>query len=147
VDNGGGGADVGPFTATLALKTPLTWTNQDALTQVNRAQGIPITWTGGDPAGTVIISGGVTNSVGASDIYVAAFVCMAPVSAGQFTVPSIVTLSLPPSSQIAVGPGIPATPTGSLSVGTSVTGTFTAPSIDLGTISSSVLALKNLAYI
>src|SRR5207253_6586559 len=53
VDNGAGGTDVGPFTATLTLKTPLTWTNQDAITQVTRSQGVQVTWSGGDPGGVV----------------------------------------------------------------------------------------------
>jgi len=146
VDNGAGGADVGHFSASLTLKTPLTWTNQDALTQVNRSQGVQVTWSGGDPAGTVTISGGVVYVSSASS-YSGTFVCMAPVSAGQFTVPSIVTLSLPASTSISGPAGSPATPTGSLSVGATVTGTFTAPNITIGTISSTVLALKNLSYI
>jgi hypothetical protein len=138
---------VGAFTATLTLKTPLTWVNQDAITQVNRAQGVTVTWTGGDPAGSVYITGGVVNIVG-NDTYSGSFFCMAPVSAGQFTVPSIVTLSMPASTnQTGSAPGAGSIPTGVLSVGTVVTGAFNAPGIDLGVISSSVLALKNVSYI
>jgi uncharacterized protein (TIGR03437 family) len=145
VDNGAGGSDIGPFTATLALKTPLTWVNQDAITQVTRSQGVNVTWSGGDPAGIVTISGGVTNTSG-NDTYIGTFVCTAPVSAGQFTVPSIVTLSLPPSSATSI-PGAGSTPTGSLSVGTTISGPFTAPNIDIGIISSTVFSFKNVGYI
>jgi uncharacterized protein (TIGR03437 family) len=144
VDNGSGGADVGPFTATLILKTPLTWTNMDAITQVTRSQGVQVTWSGGDPAGTVKITGGVTNMVG-SDIYLGAFTCIAPVSAGQFMVPSIVTLSMPASTSSSGGPA-GAVPTGSLAVGTTVSAPFTATGINSGTISSSVVSFKGLAY-
>jgi hypothetical protein len=149
VDNGSGGADVGAFTANLTLKTPLTWVNQDAITQVTRSQGVQVTWSGGDPAGDVEITGGVVNISGGTT-YSGTFVCKAPVSAGQFTVPAIVTLSMPASvtsSTPGAPAGTPPVPTGTLSVGSTVTGTFTATGINLGTISSSVLALKNVSYI
>jgi uncharacterized protein (TIGR03437 family) len=144
VDNGAGGADVGPFTATLILKTPLTWTNMDAITQVVRAQGVQVTWSGGDPAGTVLITGGVINIVG-NDTYLGVFTCMAPVSAGQFMVPPIVTLSLPASTSSGGGPA-GSVPSGSLSVGTMVSAPFTATGINSGAISSSVVSFKNMAY-
>jgi hypothetical protein len=144
VDNAGGGSDVGPFTATLILKTPLTWDNQDAITQVVRSQGVQVKWSGGDPAGIVNISGGVINMVG-NDTYFGAFYCTAPVNAGQFTVPPIVTLSMPASTSLGGASGV-SVPSGTLSVGTSVSGTFTARGIDLGAISSSVLSLKNVSY-
>jgi uncharacterized protein (TIGR03437 family) len=136
VDNGAGGSDVGPFTATLTLKTPLTWDNQDAITQVTRSQGVQVKWSGGDPAGVVNITGFVFNTAG-NDSYAGSFYCTAPVNARQFTVPPIVTLSLPASTTVG------GTPSGSLAVGTGVSSTFTAPGIDLGTISSSVLSLKS----
>ncbi len=147
VDNGSGGADIGPFTATLALKTPLTWVNQDAVTQVTRSQGVTVTWSGGDPAGTVQISGGVINTSGGTT-YSGTFICTTPnVAPFSFTVPPIVTLSMPASTNAVAGPaGTPPTPTGSLSVGTTVFAPFTAPHLNFGTISSTVLALKNLAY-
>jgi hypothetical protein len=130
---------VGPFTTTLTLKTPLTWDNQDAITAVTRSQGVQVKWSGGDPAGVVSIVGGVINIVG-NDSYSGFFYCTAPVTAGQFTVPAIVTLSLPASATVG------GSPTGSLAVGTSVSSTFTAPGIDLGTISSSVSSFKNVSY-
>src|SRR5438309_813222 len=46
VDNGPGGSDIGHFSASLALKTPLTWVNQDAITAVDRSQGVTVTWSG-----------------------------------------------------------------------------------------------------
>ena len=47
---GSGGADVGPFTATVTMSNPLfNWTNQSAAATVDRTQGLTYTWTGGLP--------------------------------------------------------------------------------------------------
>ncbi len=95
---GTGGKDVGPFTASLSYANPLSWTNMNAITTINRAQGVTVNWTGGAANTYVYISGSSTaNSVTAS------FTCYAPVSAGQFTVPSYVLLALPASSGIGGG--------------------------------------------
>ena len=65
-----GGADVGPFTATLNVPDPLVWTNASSVSNVTRSSGQLITWSGGDPTGTTIIGGGsligtLTSPVGA----------------------------------------------------------------------------------
>ena len=88
---GAGGKDVGAFTATVNYTNPLTWTNMTSITSVNRAQGVNVTWSGGATDSYVLISGSSTSAGGAS----AGFVCYAPVSAGQFTVPSYILLGLP----------------------------------------------------
>jgi uncharacterized protein (TIGR03437 family) len=92
---GSGGADVGAFTATVNVPPALVWTNQSSITTVNRAQGQLVTWTGGAPGTYVSIGGQSTVSTGASTVVSATFTCLAPVSAGQFTVPSYILLSLP----------------------------------------------------
>jgi uncharacterized protein (TIGR03437 family) len=86
-----GGADVGPFNATLTLPASFTWTNRNAITSVTRANGVTVNWTGG--TGYVTISGlsATLQSVGAK------FLCLAPASAGTFTVPPVVLLALPAS--------------------------------------------------
>jgi hypothetical protein len=146
VDNGSGGSDVGAFTATLAIPTPMTWTNQDQITAVTRSQGVTVRWTGGAAGSQVIIIGTSSNRSGTTTVS-GAFFCTAPVSAGEFAVPAIVTLSLPPSStQASSAPGAPSTPFGTLGVQSSVNGTFRAPGIDIGIITSSVASLKNLGY-
>lgn len=89
--NGAGGKDVGAFTATVNYTNPLTWTNMNSITSVNRAQGVNVTWSGGATNSYVLISGSSTSAGGVS----ASFVCYAPVSAEQFTVPSYVLLGLP----------------------------------------------------
>ena len=88
---GTAGADVGAFTSNLTLSPLLSWTNQAAVATVNRAQGINITWTGGNPGTYVFITGTSASSSGAA----AGFTCMAPITAGQFFVPAYILSALP----------------------------------------------------
>ena len=90
---GTGGKDIGPFSVTVSDPSPLVWTNQAAITSVNRNQDLKVTWTGGIPGTWVQIGGGST-TVSVSGT----FICFAPVSAGQFTIPSYVLLASPVSS-------------------------------------------------
>jgi uncharacterized protein (TIGR03437 family) len=89
-------AQVGGFTATVTIPSPsLNWTNQSAAITVTRSQGLDVTWTGGQTGTYVSISGfqgGLPNGANAL------FSCIAPVSAGQFTVPPYVFASLPNNS-------------------------------------------------
>jgi uncharacterized protein (TIGR03437 family) len=87
---GTGGADIGAFNVTVSDPSPLVWTNQTAITAVNRSQNVTVTWTGGIPGTWVQIGGGST-TINASGT----FLCFAPVSAGQFTIPSYVLLASP----------------------------------------------------
>jgi hypothetical protein len=91
---GPGGTQVGAFTAQFNNPAPLTWTNRDAVTAVNRSQGVTVTWSGGDPSSYANISGAsfTAGGVGAS------FMCIERVAAGRFTVPPAVLLALPPSA-------------------------------------------------
>ncbi|MDQ6704394.1 MAG: hypothetical protein M3Z85_00365, partial [Acidobacteriota bacterium] len=139
--SGPGGADVGAFTATLNLSDPLVWTNEDSINTVVRAQGLNVTWTGGDPNSYVNIGGfsfsGSPNPVGAG------FSCAEKVSAGQFTVPPLVLLALPANA--AAGPG--GFSLNLLSVGTNTTpAKFSAPGIDVGYVTSSVSNSKGVTY-
>ncbi len=86
-----GGAAVGAATATLAVPAPPVWTNQTAISTVNRSQNLRLTWTGGDSTSWVTVTGTSVNAqqVGAS------FVCQAPAAPGEFTVPSFVLSAIP----------------------------------------------------
>lgn len=145
--NGSGGADVGAISnASIALAAPITWTNMDSITNVNRTQGQPITWSGGNPNTFVEISGISMYLVGTdtSSAEVVGFTCTAPVSAGNFTIPAAVLMQLPPSSASIGGITIP---TGSLSVGNySNPAKFTATGIDLGYVSAYVTNGKSVNY-
>jgi hypothetical protein len=86
VDNGAGGADIGPFHATLYIPNPFS-------SAVERTPvGAKVTCSGGDPAGSVTIQGSAVSSTSRAS---ASFVCTELVSAGQFVVPPEVLLSLP----------------------------------------------------
>lgn len=92
---GTGGAGMGAFTANLTLNTPiLTWTNQATISTVTRANGVTISWSGS--TNDFVQIGGESYSSGSNQVG-AQFLCTAPASAGQFTVPASVLLALPTS--------------------------------------------------
>jgi uncharacterized protein (TIGR03437 family) len=131
-DNGGGGKDVAHFNASLNVGPVLNWTNQASITSVTRTQPVNVTWTGGAAGTFVSISGGSSTTTGKS--FTVSFTCIAPVAAGQFTVPVNVLLALPAG-------------TGSLSVSDSGNfQTFTASGLDLGIVSGSSSTSKTLGY-
>jgi uncharacterized protein (TIGR03437 family) len=93
--------EVGPINETVTFAEPIQWTNQSSIgANVDRNAGVTLEWTGGDPNGYAQIEGYTTSAttppVGAT------FRCIAPISAGRFTVPSYVTQALPA--------GVPSTP-------------------------------------
>jgi hypothetical protein len=138
--SGPGGANIGAFQTTVDVPAVIKWTNMDSVVNVNRAAGQLVTWTGGDPAGTVTIVGSSTAST-AADAVGATFFCTARASDGQFTIPPAVLLSLPASVSVQ---GVP---TGSLLVGTNTAPkAFTASGLDLAYAVASVEAFKNLSY-
>jgi uncharacterized protein (TIGR03437 family) len=125
--SGSGGVDVGIFSVILPVSSPLIWTNQTAISgsPIVRSQSATITWTGGDPNSYAVIIG---SSAQVSDVTTTVqFLCTAPVSAGQFTIPSSVLLSLPAST---ITSGIS---NGVLTVGnTTAPVAFSAPGVDVG---------------
>jgi hypothetical protein len=101
---GTGGNDVGAFTANYTMPPIFTWNEQPAITSVTRANGVTVTWSGGNPSGYVLING--TSSAGAATGGTpinTSFTCTARVSDGSFTVPPVVLLALPPSGSTAPG--------------------------------------------
>jgi len=138
VDNGTGGADVGPFKATLTIPAPLTWTNQSSIANVPRSANLTVTWSGGEDLVTITGFSSLSSpQVGA------VFICTAQASAGTFTIPSLVLSLLPPSTSTQ---GVP---TGFLAVGgdTGVgTNRFTAYGLNVGYFYSVVLATQNVNY-
>ncbi|MGA3205955.1 MAG: hypothetical protein ABSF12_25960, partial [Bryobacteraceae bacterium] len=119
---GTGGADVGSFTASISYTNPMVWTNMSGIASVTRASGQAITWTGGDPNTYVYIDGSSS-----SDTASASFFCSAPVSAGQFTIPSYILLALPAGTSGSLGVGNYATPV-----------TFTASGLTTGLVQAGV---------
>jgi uncharacterized protein (TIGR03437 family) len=149
IDNGAGGADVKSFNFSLTVPPPLDWTNMNSVGPIIRANGQLVTWTGGDPNGIVSITGDsiqLGSDPNGSTAVGAFFTCTAPVSAGKFTIPAPVLLSLPPSTVITPIPGV-SIDAGSLSVGTSsLPVKFTAEGLDYGFAGTSVTSSKTLGY-
>ncbi len=136
---GPGGADVGPFNATMTVPQALNWTNQASITSVNRTRPLQVTWTGGPPGGVVFIMG--SSAISTPLQAGASFVCLAQSNAGQFTIPAMV-LSALPASETQQG-----MPTGQLSLGAaSPPVRFTAPGLDVGMFTNSSVTGKMIAY-
>lgn len=142
-NNGSGGPDVGAFSTSFTLPANINWTNRTTTTNVSRAQGLQLTWTGGDPNGFVQIYGYSLSEVSENAI-TAFFTCTERASVGSFNVPSAVLLALPPTPTSG---GLNLTPTGLLGVGgVSAVREFTAPGIDTGAILSTTLIMKSVIY-
>lgn len=95
VSNGAGGADIGAFKASVNVPATPTWTgpSQAALTAgVPRANGLTVTWTGGSANGVVSITLQSPSDPTFNNGSTAT--CIAPGSAGTFTVPPYVLGSL-----------------------------------------------------
>jgi hypothetical protein len=125
--SGGGGADIGSFSANITVPAPaLVWNEMTTMRSVNRSQGVTVTWSGGIPGTAVVISGqsaAVLNGINITQ----SFFCLAPVSAQKFTVPASVLLSLPAT------PTSPITSMAYLGISNSTNPvSFTASGIDLG---------------
>ncbi len=125
--NGAGGKDVGPFNASVTIGAPIVVTGGLPST-VNRSQGLPLAWTGGNAndileivGSSAAVSNGVTSG--------ASFVCLTTAGAGSFTVPSSILSQLPAASTTAAGTGAT-----SLTVSTGTIANFTAPLVAGGTI-------------
>ena len=134
VDNGGGGADVGPFTATLNVPSPgFVWTNADANLTIVRSAGLDIQWSGGDPNTMVEIQG-----VSGTSTQSGAFTCIVP-NNGEFVVTSDVLSVLPASPATA-------TPGNSLSVSNTIFANFSATGLDLGILSYESGYVRTVVY-
>jgi hypothetical protein len=134
IDNGGGGSDVGPFTASLNVPSPgFLWANADANLTIVRSAGVDIQWSGGDPNTMVEIQG-----VSSSSTQSGSFTCFVP-NNGEFLVTSDV-LSLLPAS--------PATATAgnSLSVSNATMADISAPGIDLGFFTYEAGFVRTVVY-
>jgi uncharacterized protein (TIGR03437 family) len=138
--SGGGGLDVGAFSANVTLAPPIRWTNRDQVSAIDRSQGLRLTWTGGSPS-TLVLIGGIGNDQ--STKATAGFLCFVPSEPGSFTVPAPILGNLPAVSAqssntlgaIVVG-GVPA----------QNIPRFRASGIDSGMVIFSSLSLKTVAF-
>jgi uncharacterized protein (TIGR03437 family) len=135
-----GGADVGAFQATISNPSPLTWTNRDQVTNINRNQPLVINWSGGPGNVPVAIIGAnvdvPTNST-------ALFVCMAPAGSNSFSVPSYILANMPATrSRMLASKGILYVGAMTLASPTN----FSAPGIDLGVTAGTTLAARPVTF-
>lgn len=87
-----GGHDVGPFSAKFNVPQPLTWTNRDQLTVINRATPVTIAWTGAGANDFVgVIGFGEDLPANTSTV----FACLAPQGATSLTVPVTALANVP----------------------------------------------------
>jgi uncharacterized protein (TIGR03437 family) len=101
---GPGSSVVGAFSGSHVVPPEFVVTNTGALATVNRATGLTVTWTGGDPETLVFITGSsfVTSSTGS--VTGASFQCYENNTAGRFSVPVSVLQQLPASASFSAGP-------------------------------------------
>ena len=120
VDNGNGGADVGPFKMTITVPPTFTWTNQAQITSVDRTKPLQLTWTGGDSNSEVVAVG----SSSTANQGTVTFECIAKDSDLQLTVPTAILSLLPPSATLN------GSASGSLTLGTANIVQGSAPGLD-----------------
>ncbi len=104
---GAGGKDVGPFTVSLNLGSPLTITGGLPST-ITESSGLTLNWTGGDSSDLVVIFGysGSTSGTGTNQVTNATeFICTTTAGKGTFTVPASVLTQLPKVSSSALASG------------------------------------------
>ncbi|MCU1334706.1 MAG: hypothetical protein JWO19_287 [Bryobacterales bacterium] len=93
------GADVGGFTTSVTVPSPLTWTNRDQISPIIRTQGLTVSWSGVTDGQVVFVTGGVTdvptNSSGV-------FYCVAPAGATSFTVPPEILAAIPATRSLTL---------------------------------------------
>ena len=98
--SGAGGKDVGSFSTSLTLGSPLVVTGGLPSTVV-RSAGLPLSWTGGQASDQVVIVGLSENTTGTGTSEVtsgAEFICITTAGKGGFTVPASILAQLPASA-------------------------------------------------
>lgn len=99
---GSGGSAVGSFSEQFTVPSDITWTNSSSAATINPANDLPITWSGGTSNEFVemtVLSTAQTGTLGpGSNTPGNAVLCVAPASAGSFTIPSFVLQALTPST-------------------------------------------------
>ncbi len=117
--NGAGGKDVGKFSASVTVGSPL---NATLPTSVSRSSPLTLTWTGGNASDLLEIVGSSGTSSGTT-ITSTTFICTTTAGAGTFTVPvSILSQMLATSTA------------GSLVIASGAQASFSAPLTAGGTI-------------
>jgi uncharacterized protein (TIGR03437 family) len=104
---GAGGNDVGPFSTSITIGSPLN-VNPALPTTVTESAGLTISWTGGLATDIVEILGGSGTIIGTGANQVTnstAFICSTTAGQGTFTVPASILTQLPTitAAQVTAG--------------------------------------------
>jgi hypothetical protein len=121
-----GGKLIGAFTAQIAVPVPPQFDNRFAVGDVQRGQGVTVNWSGVDSGALVEIRG--VSAPNDPSLGAVTFFCVEKASAGQFTIPPNVLLSLPPSASSSTANGSAL----GLSIGVTGVARFTASGVDAG---------------
>ncbi|HEY3738909.1 MAG TPA: hypothetical protein VGL53_03645 [Bryobacteraceae bacterium] len=87
-----GGNDIAAVSMDGPVPQPFTWSNRNDILAITRANGLDLTWTGGDPAASVFI---IVMSTDLPSNSSAAAGCIVPPGASEFIVPADVLANLP----------------------------------------------------
>jgi len=118
---GTGGADIGPFSAALTLPARPTLTSPTNNGSITRANGLPVTWTGGSGNLVIEVYGPTDSSFTTGSVAY----CDVDAAAGSFTIPPYVLQALPPTANQSSAGFVFSTQTGNTFTGTGViAGTF-----------------------
>ena len=136
---GAGGQEVGKFSASVGLGSPLTITG-GLPSVVNRGAGLTLNWTGGNASDFVQIQGESSTTTGSGSSAVDdtwMFICTTTAGAKTFTVPASILKQLPAvsASDITNGTGF-----GLLQVASGVPSPLTAPLVAGGNIDAGTFA-------
>jgi hypothetical protein len=130
-----GGKPIGAWNTQIAVPAPPRFENRFSVGDVQRAQGITVTWSGADPNSVVTIRG-ISNPGDPASPPVA-FFCLERAAASQFAIPPAVLLSLPASSSAdSIG----------LSVGATSVSRFSGPNLDAGFARATALFGRNVNF-
>ena len=139
--SGAGGLDVGQVRASFTMIGGLTWTNREQTSNVVRAQGLTVNWTGAPAGQTVLIIG---HSIDIPNNVKALFLCTAAgTAAGSFTVPPAILGALPVSKTSLLQSR------GMVYVGSAPVSSpqpFSATGLDLGAVLSLQLSGKDVRF-
>lgn len=132
---------MGAFSSNFSIPGPITWTNRDSMTEINRSAGLTFRWSGGDYRQSVLLAGASTDQTTKAS---AGFFCLVPPGAGQFTVPATFLASLPATTSANLEESAGAVIFASVPAGTD-TPKFSAPGIESGMVLNGSLSLRTVA--
>jgi uncharacterized protein (TIGR03437 family) len=139
--SGSGGPDIGAFNAQVSFPggaSGFNYSTPNNASSVARSSGLTLTWnqpSNTDPNEFIQIYG---FSFLPGDPYGAEFYCNVPLAAGRFTIPPAVLLALPATVSYSA-PGI-------LEFDLVINQTFTAPGVDVGTVSFTLGSFETFSY-